>query len=179
VFSIRLGGLFLGALSLLFPSAACKPNHSVTLEPTIEEPDRPLAVLDMRDPKAARQLVRGFHRVEENSWRWTMGHFAVSLGTPPGASHNGASVVMKFSIPDALIERYKTITLSAQLDDKQLSPETYTRSGACEYRRDAPAALLEKDPVQVQFALDKYLAAGAIETRELGLVVASIALEPK
>lgn len=108
-----------------------------------------------------------------------MGHFAVLLGTPPGASHNGAWVMMKFSVPEALMQRYKAVTLSAEVDHVALAPETYVRAGAYEYRRDAPAALFEKDQVQVQFSLDKYLAAGVIEPRELGLVVSMVALEPK
>ena len=45
--------------------------------------------------------------------------------------------------------------------------------------RQAPAGLLQKDSVLLEFSLNKYLPAGLIESRELGLIVSSIALEPK
>ena len=168
---------FAAALSLT-SLIACKPNRSITLEATIEEPPRLSSSVEMGDARTTGQLIAGFHRVEENSWRWTAGHFAVRLGLPPGASHNGVWVVMKFNVPEVLLERYQAITLSAQLNHLALASETYTRSGSYEYRHEAfvPPQI---DSVEVDFSLDKYLASGVVEARELGLVVSSIALEPK
>jgi hypothetical protein len=37
-----------------------------------------------------------------------------------------------------------------------------------------PAAALGPDPITVDFAVDKFLPAGTVETRELGLIVSSV-----
>ncbi len=166
-------------LILTILSATCKPNHSVTLEPTIEEPSRPSAVINMGDLATGPQLIRGFYPIEENSWRWTTGHFEVLLGAPPAASRVGGLVVLKINVPELLVQRYKAVTLSCELNHALLASETYSRAEAYEYRRDVPAAVFETDPLQLRCSLNKYFAAGAIESRELGLVVTSIALEPK
>jgi hypothetical protein len=167
------------AFVLLIPSTGCRPNHSISLEPTMEEPPRWSAVINMLDPKMTPQLIRGFYGVEEGSWRWTMSKFAVSLGTPPGAGRNGGRIIMKFQLPEVLVQRLKTVTVSAELEHTPLAPETYDQAGTQEYRRDVRAPLLQKDSVLLEFSLDRYLPAGMIEPRELGLTVSSIALEPK
>lgn len=160
-------------------SIGCSPNHSITPEPTAEEPARLASAIAMADPPRANQLIRGFHRLEEGSWRWTEAKFAASLGTPPGASRSGAWLVLKFSLPPILLQHFKTVTLSSELDHTPLAPETYDASGPHEYRRDVPAPLLKHDAAQVEFSLDHFLAAGTVEARELGLIVTSVALEPK
>ena len=159
----------------------CKPNTSITLEPTIEEStNKSLAsVVYTRDPSTAPQLLRGFHAVEQNAWRWTMGKFAVRLGTPLLAARDGAWVVLKFHLPANIVERYKKITLTGEIGQTALAPQSYSQAGDQEYRREAPAKLLEGDAVEVQFSLDKYMAAGVAEGRELGIIVHSIGLERK
>jgi hypothetical protein len=167
------------ALPLLSLVIGCTPNHSIALESTIEEPSRPASLIEMRDLPTAQQLTRGFYDLEEGSWRWTMGKFAVSVGTPPAASRFGAWVVLKFNLPEVVLRHSKAITLSAAIDHTPLSTETYDQAGPHEYRQEAPAHLLQKDAVFVEFSLDHYWAAGTIEARELGLIVSSVALEPK
>jgi hypothetical protein len=164
---------------LLVPCTGCRPNHSITPEPTVEEPPRLAAVINVIDPKMAPQLIRGFYPVEEGSWRWTKGKFAVSLARPPGAGRNGAWVILKFQLPGVLLQKLKSVTVSAELDHTPLAPETFDQAGPQEYRREVPAHLLQKESVLVEFSLDRYLPAGMIESRELGLSVSSIALESR
>ena len=59
------------------------------------------AVVNMADPKSSVQLLKGFHDVEQNAWRWTMGKFSVTLRPPLNAPQKGATLVVKLSIPDA------------------------------------------------------------------------------
>jgi hypothetical protein len=157
----------------------CKPNHSITLEETIEEPTRPAALIQMHDAQTAQQLIRGFNNLEEGSWRWTMGKFAASVGTPPTAERFGAWVVLKFILPEVVLKHFTSVTLSAEVDGTPLYAQTYVQPGPHEYRHEAPARLLQKNAVLLEFSLDHYLPAGLLEARELGLVVSSVALEPK
>lgn len=166
-------------LAFLILLPGCTPNHSITQEPTIEEAERPATTITMGNLNTAGQLIRGFHRLEQGEWRWTKAAFAVSLGTPPGARNSGAWVVLKFSLSPILLQHFKSVTLSSALDSSPLAPETYYQPGPQEYRREAPAGLLQNDAVLLEFSLDHFLAAGATEARELGLVVTSLGLEPK
>ena len=50
-----------------------------------------LSTVHAADPKSSIQLIKGFHGVEQNSWRWTMGRFAVTLKPPIGAAEQGAA----------------------------------------------------------------------------------------
>ena len=69
------------------------------------------------DPKSSIQLIKGFHGVEQNSWRWTMGRFAVTLKPPTGPPSKARPLVLKFSIPDAVLQKTKTMTLTASVQN--------------------------------------------------------------
>lgn len=164
------------ALSL----SGCNRKQAPPVVETIEEETQGLAtIVHVADPRASLQLVRGFHEVEQNAWRWTMGKFAVTLRPPRNAAQRGASVQLKFSIPEPVIERLKTITLSAKAGGLDLAPETYGKPGEYTYARDVPGARLAGDAVLVEFALDRYLPVGAVDQRELGVVVSTIGFEAK
>jgi hypothetical protein len=144
---------------------------------TVEEEDQQLvSMLHVADPNTAIQLVRGFHDIEQNAWRWTRGSFSVALKVPAGASERGAVLELKFVAPEPVIERLKEVTLSASVNGHALEAETYSKAGEYTYRRELPAAALQQEAVTVDFALDKYLAAGEVETRELGIIVSSAGL---
>lgn len=167
------------AAALMIAPAGCKRREKIHSE-TVEEPAPTLAsVVHMADPKIVPQLLRGFHGVEGNAWRWTMGKFAVTLRPPLNAPQKGATLVAKFAIPDSVISRTKSVTLSASVNGVSLPPEKYTKAGDFVYSRDVPATALSVDSVTAEFSLDKFLASGAVEQRELGLVVSSIGFEAK
>jgi hypothetical protein len=153
-----------------------KPSQTVMVD---DESQPALSVLHVAHPRADTQLLNGFHKVEQGSWRWTMGSFAVALEPPAGAAQNGARLELRFTLPDPVVARHKTVTLSASVAGTALPPETYTKAGEYTYTRDVPSAALSTPPVKVTFALDHFLKAGEVEPRELGLVVSTVGLLAK
>lgn len=165
-------------IALAFAQSGCKrPQPRVD---TIEDENQPaLSSVHAANPRAAAQLLSGFHDVERNAWRWTAGKFSVIIQPPKGAAGNGAQLELKFAVPEPVIARRKAVTLYVSVEGQALAPETYTKPGEYTYLRPVPASALSTGPVKVDFALDKYLASGEIETRELGVVFTSAALLPK
>ena len=138
--------------------------------------DAPLSELRVAEPRAEIQLLSGFHQVEQNAWRWTKGKFAVILEAPADAAKKGARLELRFTLPDAVISRRSPVTLSATVEEQPLMPATYANSGPQTYARVVPASAFSGSAVKIDFALDKFLAAGEIEARELGVIVNSIGL---
>jgi len=138
-----------------------------------------LSVVSVADPRAEPQLVKGFHNIEQNAWRWTAGSFAARLRPPAGASDRGAMLVFKFSIPENVIQKFQTIQLKATVEGVALPAQTYSKPGDQVYSQSVPAAALLTDAATVQFELDKFIPAGALEARELGVVAHMIGFEVK
>ena len=159
--------------------AGCRPPESVPVETIEEEAEELASMIYVADPRASLQLVKGFHGVEQNAWRWTAGQFAVTLRPPAGAADNGAVLHLKFSVPDPIIEKLQSITLSASAAEVALEPETYAKPGEYVYTREVSAAVLGGDAVTVDFSLDKSLKPGEVDQRELGVVVSSVGFEAK
>ncbi len=173
--AICAGVLVVGGMLL----SGCKPKKHVAVQMT-EEPSTGLSsVVHVADPKTSTQLIGGFHALEHNSWRWTMGQFSVTLRAPAGAAQNGAKLTLKFSAPDPLIARLKSVTLSAKVNGVALPPETFTKTGDHEYSKEVPASAFTSDAVTVEFALAKFLPAGSVDRRELGVVATSVGFEAK
>ncbi len=165
-------------VALAFAPAAC--NRKQPRVDTIEDENQPaLSSVHAANLRVAAQLLSGIHELENNTFRWTMGKFSVILQPPPGAAQKGARLEFKFVLPESVISRRKAVTLSASVEGQALAPETCTRDGEYTYLRDVPASVLAAGPVKVDFALDKYLAAGEVETRELGVLFTSAALLPR
>jgi hypothetical protein len=168
------------AAGLVLSPAGCKRKQAgARPEATIEEAPSLLTMVQAADPKAAAQLVKGFHAVEGNSWRWTMGKFSVLLGPPPNASKNGAKLALRLSVPEPVTRKLGPVTLSASVDGVALPAETYSQPGQYVYTRDVPPEALGKSAVTVDFALDKYLAPSEADQRELGIVVTVVGFEPR
>lgn len=165
-------------LTLALAPLACK-RHEPSVQ-TIEEQGPVLAtVVHMAEPSAAAQLVSGFYAIEQNAWRWTAGRFSVVLRPPRGAAQKGATLELKFTLPQAVIAKLKTISLSASVNGAALSPESYSQAGQFTYSRDVPASALSGDSVKVDFVLDKFLPPSPADRRELGVVAASVGFEAK
>jgi len=103
----------------------------------------------------------------------------VVLRPPIGAAQSGATLVMALTVPQVAIDHAKSLTLSASIEGTPLPPETYTKAGQYEYKRDAPASALSKPAVRIQFSLDNAMPPAGAERRELGIIVASVGLQPK
>jgi hypothetical protein len=160
-------------------TTACNRRGPVRLQETDESAVEISSTVHISDPRTAVQLLKGFHAVEQNAWRWTMGTFSVTLKPPAGAKEKGATLSMKFSLPDAIISHVKTTTLTATAAGKQIGAQTYNASGEYVFTAEIPAAMFTSDALTVDFALSQFLAAGTADSRELGLVASTIALEPK
>jgi hypothetical protein len=137
------------------------------------------STVHMSDPKAAIQLLKGFHGVEQNSWRWTMGTFSVTLKPPAASKDKGATLNMKFTLPGAVVSHVKSTTLTAIVLGKPIGSQTYEAAGEYTFTADVPAAVFTSDAVTVDFALTRFLPAGTADPRELGVVASTITLEPK
>jgi hypothetical protein len=174
----RLTPLIAGALALAV-FAGCKPRDKIRTQPTEEGPAQLASVVQMSDPNATVQLLRGFHQVEGNSWRWTMGKFALVLKTPANAAARGATLKARFAVPDTVLKKLGPVTLSAAAGGTALPAQTFSRAGEHTFVADVPASALAGETVTCEFALDKFLAAGSMDQRELGVVVTSIGLEAK
>jgi hypothetical protein len=167
------------ALVLLLAIAGCKRKDTVNVQNDDEAP-RIASVVHTGDPSSDTQLVAGFYSVEQNSWRWTAQRFSVVLRPPAGAAERGATLNMQLSVPEGVISRLKTISISGNIGATQLSPETYTEQGPYTYTRDIPASLLNGEALRVDFKLDKALPPGTGgDQRELGVIVSSVGLEAK
>jgi len=159
--------------------AGCRMRKKAAVSKTSEDDGQMASVVNMADPKTAVQLTRGFHVVESDAWRWTMKTFSVALRPPKDSERNGAKLQMRFAIPESLISRLGPMTLSARVNGVDAGSEMYSKAGECVYDHAVPASALAAEIVIVDFALDKALAPGEQDSRELGVVASSVGLTPK
>jgi hypothetical protein len=159
----------------------CKRKQSAAPAPeaTIEESGELASVVHTADPKTASQLLKGFYPVEGNAWRWTKQKFSVTLRPPANAPTAGAILELKFAVPDSVLASLTSFKLSAKVNGTALPPATYAKSGAQTYSQDVPASALKGDAATVEFEMDKAVPPGAVDQRELGVVVASVGFEAK
>ncbi len=167
------------AAALLLPGVACKRHDRVRLEQTDEQAAPLASIVHVADPRNASQLLTGFYDIEQNSWRWTAGRFSVLLRPPRGAAQKGAVLELKFSIPDTILSKLKTVSLSAAVNGSSLAPQSYNQSGEFTYSREVAPNLLGGESVKVDFSLDKALPPTGTDQRELGLVVSTVGLASK
>ena len=172
---LLLAGALAGALTL---GSGCR-REKIKLEPTDESIPVLGSTAHAADPNSSVQLVKGFHAVEQNSWRWTMGRFVVSLRPPPDGKERGADLVLKFTIPASVIDRVKSTTVSALVQNTPVGKQVYSAAGEYTLRVDVPATLLRDEVVNVEYVVDPHLAAGLVDARELGLVFLSAGFEAK
>jgi hypothetical protein len=174
---MRRLSLLLFCCVLLVP-VSCKNRRKRPAVQVTEEAGL-ASMIQAADPRAAAQFVKGFHVVEGNSWRWTTHAFTVTLRPPRNASQTGARLVLKFSIPDVVLEKVHSMKLSAKVNGLDLPPEEYTTPGDKTFTRDVPAAALAGDAVAVDFTLDKFLPPTPADQRELAVIVSAAGLEAK
>ena len=160
---------------MLVAAAGC---HAPKKKAKTESTDGRIAsMVQVADPTTAVQLVKGFYSIEDHAWRWTAGHFSVALRPPAGAAEKGARLVFKLTVPDPVIAKLHSVTLSASVNGLALAPETYSQPGVYTYTRDVDAKALHPDAVAVDFSLDKTVPPSADDQRELGLVAMSVGFE--
>jgi hypothetical protein len=155
--------------------AGCKKSMPVQY---VEEGGSQLATaVNTGDPRAAIQLLRGFHDVENDAWRWTGPKFAVALRPPKEIPAEGASLYLDYTVAELFAQKVPKATLTVKVNGKALEPEVITKPGSFKLERMVPAAMLPGDVATIDFALDKYLEAGTVDQRDLGLIVTAIGLQ--
>ena len=160
----------------VFASAGCR----MKTQPKVAVEDGQMAsVVTAADPHTAVQFVRGLHGVENQSWRWTMKNFTVTLRPPTGTAEKGARLEMKFVLPEVMYNRVGDMTVSAQVNGVNLGPEKYSKAGEAVYARDVPASALSGEVVSFDFSVDKGISPTDQDPRELALIVTSIGLSAK
>jgi hypothetical protein len=137
------------------------------------------SMIEVADPRTSLQLTKGWYAVESGSWRWTARSFAATLRPPKDSNRNGATLVVKISIPAVLIQKLGSLHLSALVNGLAVPVQEYPTAGDYTYSRDIPASVLQGDAAQVDFTLDKALSATPTDERELGLIVRAIGFEAK
>jgi len=86
---------------------------------------------------------------------------------------------MRIVIPDSQIKTLGPMTLSADVDDRTLDPQTFSKGGDYSYVRDVPADVLRTNLAPVIFSFDKAVAPSAADGRELAAIVTEISLQSK
>ena len=102
--------------ALAIAPAGCNREHKVTVKETVEEPPEATGismVIKLDGPQQAKQLVNGFYAIESGAWRWTAKDFTATLRPPAGAAAQGATLVFALSVPQATVDKLKSVTLSA------------------------------------------------------------------
>jgi hypothetical protein len=176
---ILFGGVL--ALALTLAAAGCKrePKAVHVQQPEEEAAPRLASSVIMSNPALEPQLLSGFYGIEGNAWRWTARKFSVALRTPPAAAQSGGVLSLALTVPPVVIEKNRSVTLSAMAGDSALTPETYTKPGQYTYKRDVPPAALQHGSLHVDFSLDKSIPPAGGDLRELGVIVSMVALESK
>lgn len=184
----RLRGFTILTFGLALAGAGCQAKHSSVTSGNEGDTNTPLtvsqgapsraALVRMNNPQTASQLLSGFYAIENNAWRWTAGKFSVLLYPPPDAAQRGATLTLKFTVPDVAIQKLGNVMLSASIDGMALPSATYSKAGADTYTADVPASMLATQPVKVDFALDKSFHTDG-DARELGIIAASVGLAEK
>jgi hypothetical protein len=136
-----------------------------------------LSSVNVADPSAEPQLLRGFYPLEQGTWRWTAKSFSVILAAPPPVEGHQADLDLRATLPDAL-QQYLPITLSAEINHQQVGAHVFS-----ELVREQlvtisiPEGVLTAEPALVEFTLDKGIEPSESDGRDLGMVITSVAIK--
>ncbi len=134
--------------------------------------------VNVADPAQAAQLLSGFYDIEGGKSRWTAKTFSVLLKAPPGSDQNGAELALQLYIPDVQIRDLGPMTLSAEVDGRQLPARTFSQSNKYTYSARVPAEALRSGFAVVNFRLDKSTIGLNGDARDLGVVVSEVSFDP-
>ncbi len=89
----------------------------------------------------------------------------------------GATLEVDLFLPDSQIGKLGPMTLRADLKDRALPAETYSKAGVYKYTHVIPPELLQDSTCSIVFTFDKSIRERGSEGRELAAVVNEIALK--
>jgi hypothetical protein len=157
----------------------CKRSSTKRQVKIDDDPVGLMTMVHAADDRASAQLVRGFHSIEQNAWRWTAGSFMITLKTPAGSAQKGATLTFKLRGAGVTLNKVGPVTLNASVNGHALAPETYSKTGEYTYSRDVPASALAAMPSTWTSSSISSWPAGVEEQRELGLIMVMIGFEAK
>jgi len=163
------------AVAVMVAMAGCKKDPQ-TVRYLEEGASQLSSAVNTGDPRAAIQLLRGFHDIENNAWRWTGPKFSVALRPPKVIPTEGAKFYMDYAVAELFVQKIPSATLTITVNGKPLEPEVIAKAGNFKLERMVPPAMLQGDLATFDFALDKFLGAGEVDQRELGLIVSGVGL---
>jgi len=142
-------------------------------------PEEFLSSVHMADARRTeRQLLEGFHRLEQGVWRWTGRKFSAGLLPPPGSGGKDVQLELHLVVPEIVISRLGAVTLSARMNGAPVGNETFAKPGEYRFVRPAPAGVLREGEVaKIEFKLDKAFWPDEPPKRELGVIAVSVALK--
>lgn len=164
-------------LALLLACACVQNEPGIPIEEEGgAEPLTLLSSVNAADPEAEPQLLRGFHGLEQNAWRWTERKFAVMLQPPPP----GQPVVLNlsFTLPGVVTEAVGGVRITARVNGQEIGSESFAEPGESrQFEAMVPEGLLGSEPAEVEFELDKAMPPGDRDPRELGIIVFSVSFQ--
>jgi hypothetical protein len=85
-------------------------------------------------------------------------------------------LVLRLAVPEPVIQKLKSVTLSCRVNGVALPPTTFSKVGRDSYSQAVPpfAAAV----AAVDCALDRFLPPGPVDKRELGVIVHGVGLQP-
>ncbi len=169
-------------VSILALLAGCKrPDAGAAPAAGPAAPVKLASEVAAANPDSAVQLLRGFYPVEGNSWRWTMGKFALALRPPEGAAARGGVVKIQFGVSEAVLAKMGPLAVTVSAAGQTLGTETYAKPGDAVFEKDVPAALLTGESLTFEVTVEKPLPPTGADQRELAIVfrAASLAAKPE
>lgn len=171
------GELLLAAAIVL--ATGCPRNEPAL--PIIEEEEGPtelLSSVNVADPRAAGQLLSGFHSLEQRAWRWTEKRFTVVLQPPAAVAGHQTALTVRFTAPAVVIDQLGPVTLTASVDGETIGAQTFDKADeGLTFSLPVPEELLGSEPVEVVIEVDKAIPPSDLDGRELSVIVSSIGLE--
>ena len=126
-----------------------------------------LAKSRLAAPPCDYRLLRGWHHLEFDAWRWTERAFSFELSSP--APRPASNLRFVFKLPEAVFAEASAVTLAVRVNGTPLAPGIYSTPGKQEYIGAAPA--LDAGVAIVEFELDRAIGPTDADRRELGLLV--------
>jgi hypothetical protein len=123
------------------------------------------------DRLAKLELEEGWYEAEGSGWRWTQQEFSLSVSVPRGRTH---TLEMQVFTPAGLLERFRPVVLSIYVNGRELPPAVLERPGTEDLTRRFEA--VGEGRAAVRFRLSAAIPGDATDSRERGIIVASVSI---
>src|SRR5581483_6559319 len=126
-----------------------------------------LAKSRLAAPPSTFRLMRGWHNLEHEAWRWTDRVFSMEIHS--AVALQPATLRFVFQLPDVVFTKTPALTLSARVNGSALASRIYSTPGEHEYIAQVPS--VKAGTALVEFELSHAIAPTDTDRRQLGLLV--------